>query len=303
MVLREAVRETVAEVLQMVLEMDREAFLRERGGRKNGYYPRRLDTTFGQVELRIPRDREGQYYPAMLRPYSRRLVDVGDVAVALYAARVSQRKAAEVMSLLLGHRYTHETLSAITDEVLKGAEAFRQRPLPEEMAFVYLDGLFLKVFREGLGVEREAMYVALGVTPCGERRILGFWLLPTESAAAWEGVLRELWHRGLRRVLLFVADGLPGMEEAIRRVYPLAQWQRCVVHTVRSRDRDLLAQDLRGCTRWGADRRPLGLWRGSGRPGGASTLPWWLPGGRGQGPCFASTITPRCSGPIFGAPT
>lgn len=77
------------------------------------------------------------------------------------------------MSLLLGHRYTHETISALTDKVLEGAEAFRQRPLPEEMAFVYLDGLFLKVFKEGLGMEREAVYVALGVTPSGERWILG----------------------------------------------------------------------------------------------------------------------------------
>jgi transposase-like protein len=175
------------------------------------------------------------------------------VAVALYAAGVSQRRAAEVMSLLLGHRYSHETLSALTDEILGAAEAFRKRPLPAEMAFVYLDGLSLKVFREGEGIVRETVYVALGLAPDGERRVLGFWLLPTENATAWEEVLRELWQRGLRRVLLFITDGLPGMEEAIRRVYPLAQWQVCVVHRVRSslaqvrsRDRALLAQDLKG---------------------------------------------------------
>lgn len=264
-ILREAVKETATEVLQILLDADREAFLREHGGRKNGYYPRKLETAFGQVELAIPRDREGQYYPSLLQPYARRQVDVGEVAVALYAAGLSQRKAAEVMSLLLGHRYTHETISAITDQVLEGAEAFCRRPLPEEMALVYLDGFFLKVLREGLGVEREAVYVALGVSPCGARQVLGFWLLPTESAAAWEGVLGELWHRGLRRVLLFVTDGLPGIEEAIRRVYPLAQWQRCVVHQVRSslaqvrsRDRALLAQDLRGVYTAGSRPEALG---------------------------------------------
>ena len=135
--------------------------------------------------------------PAFLKPYARRLVDVGEVAVALYGAGVSQRKA---------------------------AEAFRRRLLPEEMAFVYLDGLSLKVFREGEGIVRETVYVAVGVTPGGERRVLGFWLLPTESALGWEGVLRELWQKGLR-VLLFVTDGLPGLPEAIRRVYPQAEWQ------------------------------------------------------------------------------
>jgi putative transposase len=258
--LREAVRETVTEVLQTVLELDRTAFLQAHGGRRNGYYPRRLETTFGQVDLKVPRDREGQYYPAFLKPYARRLVDVGEVAVALYAAGVSQRKAAEVMSLLLGHRYSHETISAMTEEVLQAVEAFRRRPLPEEMAFVYLDGLYLKLLREGEGVVREVVYVALGVTPSGERQVLGYWLLPAESALGWEGVLGELWQRGLRRVLLFITDGLPGLPEAIRRVYPQAEWQRCVVHgvrwslgQVRARDRTLLAEDLRRV--YGAESR------------------------------------------------
>lgn len=99
-------------------------------GNRNGYYVRKLETSLGQVELSIPRDREGRYYPSPLQPYARRQVDVGEVAVALYAAGVSQRKSAEVMSLLLGHRYSHETVSALTDQVLEKVSAFRQRPLP-----------------------------------------------------------------------------------------------------------------------------------------------------------------------------
>ncbi|RTI13665.1 IS256 family transposase, partial [Thermus scotoductus] len=138
-----------------------------------------------------------------------------------------------------GHRYSHETLSALTDQVLEAAGAFRTRLLPEEMAFVYLDGLSLKVFREGEGIVRESVYVALGIAPNGERRVLGFWLLPTESALGWEGVLGELWQRGLRRV-------------------------RCVVHgvrwslsQVRARDRGLLAEDLRRV--YGAESREEAL--------------------------------------------
>jgi hypothetical protein len=164
------------------------------------------------------------------------------------------------MNRLLGHRYSHETISAMTEEVLQAVEAFRRRPLPEEMAFVYLDGLYLKLLREGEGVVREVVYVALGVTPSGERQVLGYWLLPAESALGWEGVLGELWQRGLRRVLLFITDGLPGLPEAIRRVYPQAEWQRCVVHgvrwslgQVRARDRTLLAEDLRRV--YGAESR------------------------------------------------
>ena len=118
------------------------------------------------------------------------------------------------MSLLLGHHYSHETLSALTDEVLGGAEAFRGRLLPEEMTFVYLDGLSLKVLRDGEAIVRETVCVALGITPCGERQVLGFWLWPAESALGWEGVLGELWERNLRRVLRFITDGLPGLPAA-----------------------------------------------------------------------------------------
>lgn len=88
MILREAVRETATEVLQVLLNADREAFLREHGERKNGYYPRKLETAFGQVHLKVPRDREGRYYPAFLHPYARRQVDLGEVAVTLYTAGV-----------------------------------------------------------------------------------------------------------------------------------------------------------------------------------------------------------------------
>jgi transposase-like protein len=170
MILREAVRETTTEVLQILLNADREAFLQEHGGRKNGHYSRKLETAFGQVELAIPRDREGRYYPSLLQPYARRMVDVGEVAIALYASGVTQRKAAEVLQLLFGMRYTHQTISTLTDQVLQAAEQFRQRPLPEELALVYLDGLFLKVLGEE-GVERSAVYVALGITPAGERQV------------------------------------------------------------------------------------------------------------------------------------
>ena len=128
------------------------------------------------------------------------------------------------------------------------------------MAFVYLDGLTLKVLREG--IVRETVYVALGVTPFGERQVLGFWPLPTESALGWEGVLRELWQRGLRRVLLFITDRLPGLPEAIRRVYPEAEWQRCVVHGVRWGLCQVRALDEVKAA-WGSRYpRVVGLWVG-----------------------------------------
>jgi len=125
------------------------------------------------VGLAIPRDREGRYYPSLLQPYRW-------TWGTLYASGVTQRKAAEVLQLLFGMRYTHQTISTLTDQVLQAAAQFRQRPLPEELALVYLDGLFLQVPGEE-GVERAAVYVALGVTPA-VGQVLGYWLLPSENA-------------------------------------------------------------------------------------------------------------------------
>ncbi len=253
LLLRETVREMVTEELQALLFLEREAFIQENGGRKNGTYPRKLQTPFGLVELRVPRDRQGQFRPSLLVPYARRTVELSDLVVTLYAVGVSDRKVGEVMGHLLGHRYSHATVSRITELVLERVEEFRRRPLRKRYAMVYLDALFVKVLRQGSGIGKEAVYVVLGITQEGQREVVGFYLFPTESAAVWqEEVLKDLWERGLREVLVFITDDLPGIEEAIRRVYPKADWQQCVVHKVRNtlpkvrkEDQEAVVRDLK----------------------------------------------------------
>ena len=171
MILREAVRETTTEVLQILLNADREAFLQEHGGRKRSWRP--LLARWGWPSPGIGK---GGTTPACSSPTPAAWWTWG----TLYASGVTQRKAAEVLQLLFGMRYTHQTISTLTDQVLQAAAQFRQRPLPEELALVYLDGLFLKVPGEE-GVERAAVYVALGVTPA-VGQVLGYWLLPSENA-------------------------------------------------------------------------------------------------------------------------
>ncbi len=265
--LREAVREVVAEELQALLFLEREAFIQENGGRKNGTYPRRLETPFGQVQLRVPRDRQGRFKPSLFAPYARRTVDLADLVLVLYAVGVSSRKVGEVMGHLLGHRYSHSTVSRITDLVLERVEAFRTRSLRKRYAIVYLDCLFVKVLREG-GIRKEAVYVVLGIDPEGRREVLGFYLFPNESAAVWQEILRDLWKRGMREVLVFVSDGLPGMEEAIRRVYPNAEWQQCLLHKMRNTLAKVRRED-RGAVAWGlrqiyladSQKEAEGAWR------------------------------------------
>ena len=261
--LDEVVREAVKQALETVMELEREVFLAEWGGKKNGYYERGLVTKHGPVRLRVPRERDGRFHTALFAPYQRRMEDLEAFALAMYAAGISTRKVGEVLGYLLGETYSASTISRIAEGVLPRLEAFRKRPLKLRYAFVYLDALFVKVFQENEGVATAhakrsipAAYLALGITKEGCREVLGFWLLPTESSMGWGDLLLELKERGLEEVLLFITDELPGIETAIKRVYPRAHWQLCTVHKLRStlrwvrkKDQDAVLRDLSSIVR------------------------------------------------------
>ena len=147
------------------MQLERELFLKEHGGTKNGSYPRSLTTPYGHVELNVPRDREGNFRTALFPRYARYSPDSSELVIALYAAGVSDRKNSDILALLLGHRYSHQTVSQITELVMDRVEAFQNRGLQQQYAFVYIDALFLKLFRPSGGIDTEAVYVALGITP------------------------------------------------------------------------------------------------------------------------------------------
>ena len=113
-------------------------------------------------------------------------------------------------------------------------EAFRKRPLPRRLFAASLDALFLKLQHPGKGIEKQALYAALGLTEDGRRILLGFWLFPNKGALLWEELLKELGARGLVDVSLFVTDGLAGIEEVIHRVYPRAERQYSIPHKLRA---------------------------------------------------------------------
>ena len=246
--IRETVNDFLQDDLQWLMQLERELFLKEHGGTKNGSYPRSLTTPYGHVELNVPRDREGDFRTALFPRYARYSPDLAELVIALYAAGVSDRKISDILALLLGHRYSHQTVSQITELVMDRVEAFQNRVLQQQYAFVYIDASFLKVFRPGGGIDTEAVYVALGITPAGYRQLLGFWLYPTESALVWEELLKGLIQRGVREVLCFVSDDLPGVEQAIKRTYPAADWQQCTVHKVRNTLGKVRREDREGVT-------------------------------------------------------
>ncbi|MEM4531395.1 MAG: IS256 family transposase [Thermofilaceae archaeon] len=160
------------------------------------------------------------------------------------------------MEGIYGAFYSPQSISRLTQVVEEEVQAWRERPLDEEYYAVFLDGTFLSIRRGKTA--KELVYIALGIKPDGRREILGFWLFGAEgeSARNWKEVLKDLGCRGVRKVRIFVTDDLPGLEEAIREIFPEADWQLCVLHAVRDalnqarkKDREALAEDLRAVYR------------------------------------------------------
>ena len=243
--------ERMKELLEAMIEGERDRYIQERGGRRNGYWRRSLETELGKIdELRVARVREGGFYPSALQPYGRRVVELDKLIIALYEAGVSTRKISAILRRFYGSEASAAMISAVTERVTEKLKRWRSRPLPPRLAVLYIDAGFFDVRRDT--VEKEAVYFVLGVDEEGRREIIHFAIAPSESATAWRQVLEALRQRGLQEVEFIVADGLTGLAEAAAEVFPSAQFQLCWLHKVknllakvRARDRAALAYDLK----------------------------------------------------------
>lgn len=246
-------------LLEKLMLEERELYLKEHPTKANGYYTRDLLTLFGPLEdLKVPRVRQGDFHPKIL-PYRRRTsIELSEAILILYASGASTRDISRFLESVYGAFYSPQSISRLTQVVEEEVQAWRSRALAEEYYAIYLDCTFLSV-RRGKAA-KEPVYVALGIRPDGSRELLGFWLFGAEgeSARNWRQVIKELWERGVRAVRVFISDDLPGIEEAVREIFPSAKWQLCVLHTVRDSlskvrksDREVLAQDLKAI--YGAD--------------------------------------------------
>ncbi|WP_188634433.1 IS256 family transposase, partial [Lentibacillus kapialis] len=225
------VRDFVKDQLETIVEEEREQFFNvehpELKQVKNGYYPRSLDTKYGHIDdLAIPRDRHNEFQTELFDPYQRRDQWVGETVTRMYQKGVSTREIAQMIEHMLGSAYSATTVSNITDATVENIEAWQQRQLNKRYSILYLDGTYLKLRRDD--VANEVVYIVIGITEEGYREILGFYVGGQESALGWKDILCDLYERGVEEVLLGVFDGLPGLEAAMKEIYPKADVQRCV---------------------------------------------------------------------------
>lgn len=216
-------------------EMDvhlEDAEQQESGNHRNGRSAKTVTMDDDRVVLDIPRDRHGQFDPALIPKYARRFPGFDEKIIALYARGMSTRDIQAHVRELYGIDVSANLVSVVTESVLSEAEAWQNRPLETTYAIVYFDALRVKIRDEGM-VQNKAVYLAIGITCQGAKEVLGLWVEHTEGAKFWMRVMTELKSRGVADILIAVVDGLKGFPEAITAVFPKTVVQTCIVHLIR----------------------------------------------------------------------
>jgi transposase-like protein len=200
---------------------------------RNGTYPKSVASEIGDIELAVPRDRQGTFTPMLVPKGSRRLDGLDAMIVSLYAGGMTVRDIGHHLASTIGTELSHETISKVVDAVAEEVLAWQQRPLEALYPVMYLDAIVVKV-RDGGHVRNKAAHIAVGVDFDGIKHVLGIWVQATEGAKFWASVCAELANRGVRDVLIVCCDGLSGFPEAIEATWPQATVQTCVVHLIRA---------------------------------------------------------------------
>ena len=221
------------------------------GNSRNGKTTKRVKTGTEDVDLSIPRDRNGECEPHIVKKHQRRLPGFDDQVLALYARGMTARDIQGHIEEMYDSEVSPALISAVTDTVLEEVTSWQSRPLDAVYPIVYLDAIHLKMRQSGQ-VKNQAVYLALGINLEGYKELLGLWIGEHEGARFWLNVLTELKNRGVQDILIACVDGLTGFPEAIETAYPKTQVQLCIVHMVRNslkyvswKQRKAVAADLK----------------------------------------------------------
>lgn len=239
--LEEKVRISVEETLNKLLDAEADRLCRARRyerteARKDtraGSYERRFQTRVGEVKLRMPKLRNLPFETAIIERYRRREISVEEAMMEMYLAGVSVRRIEDITEALWGSKVSPSTVSRINKELYERIEQWRNEPLDEEYPYVYCDGIGLKRSWGG-EVSNVSILVAIGVDRDGYRNILGIVEGAKEDKTGWDGLMKHLKQRGLKRIGLAITDKCLGLVEAIEEHFPEAKWQRCLVHFYRN---------------------------------------------------------------------
>jgi transposase-like protein len=241
-----------------------------------------MRTSGGDAEIRVPRDRNGEFQSELLKKNSN---EIEQKIIAMYAKGVSTRDIQDMLTELYGIDVSPDTISAITDKVWPMVEGWQNRPLAPVYAMLFLDAIHIKLKRDGK-IANVAVYNVLGIDLDGHREILGHWIGDgAEGSNFWLSVITDIQNRGVQDIFLAAIDGLSGFKDAIHSVFPKAKVQRCIIHQIRYslkyvvwKDRKAFTADLKkiyqAATREEAEANLLKLEETWGGKYGAAIRSW-----------------------------
>jgi len=228
----------IKRLLEAALEGELDEHIKETkpdtGNRRNGHTQKNLKSSFGDIEIFPPRDRDGSFDPQTIAKRQRVLPgDLDEKILALYSRGLSYRDIRSQVEEIYGIQVSDGTISAITDRIIPAVREWQSRPLETLYPIIWMDAMHFKVRDEG-SVKSKAIYTILGVDMEGKKEVLGLYQGESESASFWLQVLSDLSQRGIKDILIASIDNLKGFADAIENIFPKSEVQLCVIHQIRN---------------------------------------------------------------------
>ena len=247
-------KETIAEFMEDGLETELDDELgysrydycnKNTENSRNGHSSKTLRTSFGDVEVAVPRDRKGEFEPQLLKKNQTSISqDIEEKILSMYAKGMTTGDIEAHIQDIYGVNVSDTTVSRITDKILPVAKEWQQRPLEAVYAVVFLDAIHYHVRSEG-HIVKKAVYIAIGIDLDGHKDVLGMWVGENESAKYWATVLNSLRNRGIEDIFIACTDNLCGFSTAIEAVFPKTEIQNCIIHQIRNSSKYVSYKDLK----------------------------------------------------------
>ena len=240
--LHDALKDLLGGTLQEMLESELDEELgyekhekteAPKGNYRNGHKTKKLKSSMGKLEISVPQDRNSDFEPKIIPKHKRDISEIEQKIINMYARGLTTREISEQIEDIYGFEASAELVSRVTDKVLPQIESWQSRRLSEVYPIVFIDAIVFSVRRDKI-VQKQSVYVVLGIDSEGMKDVLAIEIGETESAKFWLAVLNNLKNRGLKDILVLCADGLAGIKEAIEAAFPRTEYQRCIVHMVRN---------------------------------------------------------------------
>jgi transposase-like protein len=212
---------------------------------RNGHSKKTLKTSFGEMDVKVPRDRDGDFEPQLIKKQQTSLSgDIEEKIISMYAKGMTTGDIEGHIQEIYGLDVSDTTVSRITDKILPLAKEWQRRPLESIYAVVFMDAIHYHVRKEG-SIVKKAIYIAIGIDLNGIKDVLGMWVGENESAKFWLSVMNEIKNRGTEDILIACVDGLTGFTDAIGAVYPQTEIQQCIIHQIRNCTKFVSYKDIK----------------------------------------------------------